>query len=381
MLKIQFKDRRKPAMWLVEPTLKISSEMPCDILIEDPNAKGIDCELVIEHSQILLNVSSSAPTVFINEVPVLQNQVIDAWDVIRIGKDELELIDPLKERSTQPRPVESNKTVIRSAISGWMLKANTKPIMGRFYQINDGNTIGRDDEANIVVPLDYISRIHAKLSINKGLLFIEDLKSSNGTFVNDERVKKSELRNKDELRLYEFSFTVIGPDIKNETKPKTIVRKNKDVAEQIKKSITSSHPKIRLASQTVYLHDIDESSKGKIHEIINAKNHLSKLLGHHLSTSEQSVSARHVYLNQTDTGWEIVNNGASDGLLINGRMQIRAVLSDEDEVKVGGIQFKFQSSGTQPKSYFKPRKNNSKFTVPAVVIIVLIGIVGWLALA
>lgn len=378
MLKIQFKDRRKPAMWLVESTLKISSEMPCDILIEDPSAKGIDCELVIEHSRITLNVNSSMPMVFVNGIPVLQNQMIDAWDVIRIGTDELELIDPLKERNPQPH-AESNKTVIRSAISEWMLKANTKPLMGRFYQINDGDTIGRDEEANVVVPLDYISRIHVKLSVNKGLLLVEDLNSSNGTFVNDERVKKCELRNKDEIRLDEFSFSVIGPETKKKSKPKTIVRDNKDIAKKIKKSITSTHPKIRLASQTVFLHDIDENSKGKVHQIVNAKNHLSKLLGHHLSTSEQSVSARHVYLNQTETGWEIVNNGASDGLLINGRMQIRAVLSDEDEVTVGGIRFKFQSSGIHPKDYFKPKKNNSKFVVAIVIMAVLITLVSWLS--
>ncbi|PHS19916.1 MAG: hypothetical protein COA86_03975 [Kangiella sp.] len=379
MLKIQFKDRRKPAMWLVESTLKISSQMPCDILIEDINAKGIEADLIIEHSQITLVMISSIPTVYVNDLPVVKSQVIDAWDVIRIGTDELELIDPLKERSPQPQIAESSKTVIRSAISEWMLKANTKPLLGRFYQINDGDTIGRDDEANIVVPLDYISRIHIKLSVNKGTLFIEDLNSSNGTFVNDERVKKSELRNKDELRLDEFSFSIIGPETKKESKPKTIVRDKKEITEKIKKSITSTHPKIRLASQTVYLHDINENSKGKVHEIINAKNHLSKLLGHHLSTSEQSVSARHIYLNQTDTGWEIVNNGASDGLLINGRMQIRAVLSDEDEVTVGGIKFKFQSSGVQAKDYVKPKKNNSKLIIPAIAIVTLVAVISWLA--
>ncbi len=378
MLKIQFKDRRKPAMWLVESTLKISSEMPCDILIEDPNAKGIDCQLIIEHSQITLNVVSSTPTIFVNGLPVLKSQVVDAWDVIRVGIDEIELIDPLKERSPPPQSAESSKTVIRSAISGWMLKANTKPLMGRFYQINDGNTIGRDDEASILIPFDYISRIHAKLSVKKEGLFVEDLKSSNGTFVNDERVKKSELRNNDELRLDEFSFSVIGPETQKQARPKTIIREKKEIINKIKKSITSTQATIRLASQTVYLHDIDENSKGKVHEIINAKNHLSKLLGHHLSTSEQSVSARHVYLNQTDTEWEIVNNGASDGLMINGRMQIRAVLSDEDEVTVGGILFKFQSSGTQPKNYFRPTKNNFRVIFSTIAIIAIVATTVWL---
>ena len=377
MLKIQFKDRRKPAMWLVESTLKISSQLPCELLIEDSSAKGVDCELIVEHSNITLNINSNTPTIFVNDVPVVKSQELSAWDVIRIGQDELELIDPLKERSPQPKSQESSKTVIRTAISDWMIKANTAPLTGRFFQINHGNSIGRDDEADIVVPLDYISRIHSKLTVRKGLLFVEDLKSSNGTFVNDEKVVKSELHNKDELRLDEFSFTVIGPEATKQSKPKTVVREKKEIADKIKKSITSEHPKLRLASQTVYLHEIDETSKGKVHEIINAKNHLSKLLGHHLSTSEKSVSARHVYLNQSDTGWEIVNNGASDGLIVNGRMQIRAVLSDEDEVMVGGVRYKFQSTGFEAKTYYRPVKNNSKKLLISGIIIAVVAIIAW----
>ncbi|MGB0495281.1 MAG: FHA domain-containing protein [Kangiellaceae bacterium] len=380
MLKIQFKDRRKPAMWLVESTIKISSDMPCDILIEDVQAKGVECELVVEHSKITLNLISSAPTVFVNDIPVLKSQDIQAWDIIRVGSDELELIDPIKARSPQPQSNESSKTVIRTAISEWMLKANTPPLSGRFFQINNGNTIGRDDAADIVVPLDYISRIHAKLNVTKGQLEVEDLNSSNGTFVNDEKIHRTKLHNKDELRLDEFSFSVIGPEQKQMPKPKTVVREKKEVSDKIKKSITSAHPKIRLASQTVYLHDISENSKGEVHEIVNAKNHLSKLLGHHLSTSEKSVSARHVYLNQTDTGWEIVNNGASDGLLINGNMQIRAVLSDEDNVTVGGVQYKFQSSGVEAKVYVKHKKSGSGVVALIVAGIVAIGLAGWLLL-
>ena len=96
------------------------------------------------------------------------------------------------------------------------------------------------------------------------------------------------------------------------------------------------------------------------------------MLGHHLSTSEKSVSARHVYLTETDFGWEIKNDGASDGLLVNGKMQARAVLQDGDEVIVGGTQLKFQSIGEQPLNYAKQAKRASgsnKIIIAAVILV------------
>lgn len=373
MLKIQFKDRRKPAMWLVDSSIKIGKDTKCDIVVDEAIVDDVHCELMVEQSEITLRNLSANRSVFVNDVPVIKSQKLVAWDVIKLGSAELEIVDPLKERSQPRSAVQSSKTVIRPAISAWMLKANSAPLSGQFFQVNHAFTIGRDEKADIMVPLSFISRIHAKLSIKKEKLYVEDAGSSNGTFVNDEKVKSCELRNNDELRLDEFSFLVVGPEVAEQSKPRTIVREKKEVLEGIKKTSTKSQNKPNLASGKVFLHDIDKQSTGKIYEITRTKNHLSKMLGHHLSTSESSVSARHVYLNESDLGWEIVNNGASDGLLINGKMQIRAVLQDGDNITVGGTQLKFQSVGDVPLSYFKPKRKKS-ISTKLIWVVVVVGI-------
>ena len=372
MLKIQFKDRRKPAMWLVDSSIKLGKDSKCDIVINEAHVDAIHCEIVVEQSDITLNNLSANRSVFVNDVPVIKSQKLVAWDVIKLGTAELEIIDPLKERSQPPQSVRSSKTVIRPAISEWMLKANSAPLVGQFFQVNHAFTIGRDEKADIMVPLSFISRVHVKLVIKKQKLYVEDANSSNGTFVNDEKVKSCELRNNDELRLDEFSFLVVGPDVVEQSKPRTIVREKKEVLDRIKKTNTKTQNKPDLANGKVFLHDIDRNSTGKIYEINRSKNHLSKMLGHHLSTSEKSVSARHVYLNETGLGWEIVNNGASDGLLINGKMQIRAVLQDGDELIVGGTKLKFQSVGEVPLNYFKP-KNSKSASSKIIWFILLVG--------
>jgi len=375
MLKIQFKDRRKPAMWLVDSSINLGSGKECDIVIDESQVDEIHASLLIEHDDVTLTNRSQNKSVFVNDIPVVQQKELVAWDVIRIGTAELEILDPLKE-ADKPASIPASKTVIRPAISDWILKANSSPLVGQFFQISHGFTIGRDESADIVIPLSLISRFHARLSINKGKMIIEDTNSSNGTYVNGERITSCELRNNDEISFDEFSFVVVGPE-EEKAKPRTVVRDKESVVSGTKKSDTKSSKKPALASEKVFLHDIDISSSGTIYEIVNRQNHLSKMLGHHLSTSEKSVSARHVHFNETDLGWEIVNNGAADGLLINNKMQIRAVLQDGDEITVGGTKLKFQSIGDTPRNYFRPKGEGKSSSLKLVITIaILAGLVG-----
>lgn len=374
MLKIQFKDNRKPAMWLVDSSLKIGSDPACEIVVDEQDVDNEHCELLIDHDDITLTNLSQNRSVFVNDIPVVKTHKLVAWDVIKLGNSELEIIDPLNENNAPKQAIESNKTVIRPAISAWMLKANSAPLTGQFFPVNSGFVIGRDESADIVVPLSFISRSHAKLSVKKERLYLEDMGSSNGTFVNDEKIKSTELKNNDVISLDEFSFSVVGPDIKEKAIPPTTIKEKKKPVK--KKTTSTGKSKIVLASKKVFLHDLSSNSTGKIYEIVHKENHLSKMLGHHISTSEISVSARHIHLNEEDIGWEIVNNGAADGLLINSKMQIRAVLNDGDELIVGGTKLQFQSKGDIPLSLYTPRSDDSGLSMVTKVVgaLVVIGV-------
>jgi pSer/pThr/pTyr-binding forkhead associated (FHA) protein len=60
---------------------------------------------------------------------------------------------------------------------------------GRVFYINKSvATIGRDTASDVVLALGYPSRNHAKISDRDGGLVLEDLDSTNGTFVNDHRL-------------------------------------------------------------------------------------------------------------------------------------------------------------------------------------------------
>jgi pSer/pThr/pTyr-binding forkhead associated (FHA) protein len=59
--------------------------------------------------------------------------------------------------------------------------------------------IGRSNELDVVLVEDMVSRKHARLSWHNDSLVIEDLGSTNGTFVNGEKVKRARLKEGDRV--------------------------------------------------------------------------------------------------------------------------------------------------------------------------------------
>jgi pSer/pThr/pTyr-binding forkhead associated (FHA) protein len=62
-------------------------------------------------------------------------------------------------------------------------------------------TLGRATRADFVVEAPLVSRFHCRFTVSPdGVLEIEDLQSTNGTFVNDERVMRLALKPGDRVR-------------------------------------------------------------------------------------------------------------------------------------------------------------------------------------
>lgn len=69
-------------------------------------------------------------------------------------------------------------------------------------------TVGRAPRADFVVDAALVSRLHCRITAGDDNLEVVDLSSTNGTFVNDKRVKKAHLSNGDRLRVGRVELTV-----------------------------------------------------------------------------------------------------------------------------------------------------------------------------
>lgn len=71
-------------------------------------------------------------------------------------------------------------------------------------------TIGRKNDNSIVLSDQHVSSNHARFVIKNNILFIEDLNSTNGTYVNGKKVEgKVKLFGKDEIKIGSTSFMVL----------------------------------------------------------------------------------------------------------------------------------------------------------------------------
>jgi len=87
-------------------------------------------------------------------------------------------------------------------------------------QLNPAGTIvGRSDECDIVIDSKHVSRHHARIFVSSdGQWYVEDLGSSNGTFVNGERVKSQPIYRADVIEIGRASLS-FSPLVEQATVP------------------------------------------------------------------------------------------------------------------------------------------------------------------
>lgn len=82
-----------------------------------------------------------------------------------------------------------------------------------YYFLGEDNTIGRDARNTISINDKYLSKFHARILQDESMYFLEDLKSANGTYLNDEKIIDAiELKSGDIIRIGSLKFLFIQGD-------------------------------------------------------------------------------------------------------------------------------------------------------------------------
>jgi pSer/pThr/pTyr-binding forkhead associated (FHA) protein len=94
----------------------------------------------------------------------------------------------------------------------WILKSTTHAAQPVTFRVAAGaaKTLGRSVRADFIVDVAMVSRVHCRLIADEsGRLVVEDLESTNGTFVNDRRITKAEIVVGDRLRVGRVELAVL----------------------------------------------------------------------------------------------------------------------------------------------------------------------------
>ena len=85
----------------------------------------------------------------------------------------------------------------------WMLRTPEDAEQPFLFRITPGNvkTVGRAPRADFVVDAALVSRLHCQLAAGSGEIEATDLRSTNGTYVNGERIETARLVPGDRLQV------------------------------------------------------------------------------------------------------------------------------------------------------------------------------------
>lgn len=210
MLQIQYKNASKRPLWLVEPQYAVGSDPMNAIHTESGPARIAD--ILVSSDAITLTNLVAGAGLRINGKDVVtlteNNQRLMHGDIFSIAGLDLEVVDPKVLKAKE----QSDVTVANThANSNWSLKALNHALANRDFPLSGTLVFGRSRECDISLSVAHLSRRHAKITVTHDGLSVEDLDSSNGTFVNGKKIRSALLKDGDELNFDTLCFRVNGP--------------------------------------------------------------------------------------------------------------------------------------------------------------------------
>ncbi len=194
----------------------IGSDPASSIMLEGGDVEPRHAVVASRPGVVAIRRASPIAHVTVNGIQLGQEPTpVLHGDRIRVGGHEIRVVDTSRVGSTQfaravtPRgpdgpPLDGTDPPVDGLTAGRLVSLTD----GREYSVTRGLVLGRDADCDVVIEHNQVSRRHAEVRRTASGYEIVDL-STNGTFVNDERVSgRRPLARADLIRLgtHEFRF-------------------------------------------------------------------------------------------------------------------------------------------------------------------------------
>jgi pSer/pThr/pTyr-binding forkhead associated (FHA) protein len=225
-MKLIFPNGEHEPVNLSDGITAIGTGAECLVVLAAPGIALRHAEVHLRSGQALIRVPDPRNVVVLNGRQVTTDVTIKPGDLLLFAKVGCQVLAPDRVAATTaqtPRPGSASddndgRTRIRQALPKYMLRGVSGSTFGKTFALVGTMTVGRQQDCDISIPGDEISRHHAKLQVLPDGVMVEDMGSANGTFINDKRVHSGVLKPGEELRLDTVRFLLMSPGMEV-TKP------------------------------------------------------------------------------------------------------------------------------------------------------------------
>lgn len=203
---------------IVTASLVLGREAGCDVVVPGKDVSRRHAEIVASPKGYLL-VDSSTNGVFVNDERIQGQHLLARGDVIRIGEESFRFYSeqatpqaapaasapaappaaaaarlqntsfgmPATPRPTAPVPSPAAAAAATGPLANFLVRSGLLKGQRLVIKTPVAN-IGRAEYNDLVVPDESVSTSHAKLQRREGVWVLVDLESTNGTYVDGERI-------------------------------------------------------------------------------------------------------------------------------------------------------------------------------------------------
>jgi pSer/pThr/pTyr-binding forkhead associated (FHA) protein len=220
-MRLLFPDGEHPHTALAPGSTRIGSDRQSDIVLDRPGVQPHHCEVRVNPQGVLLQVSEDAQVEVNNRAVsgVISLRTGDAIVIdgvqMRLGQPEAEAADA----EAGPACDDMSSTMVRPTMPRHALRGLSGSVLGRAFPVMGTTLIGRGQDCHLPFNIAGLSRQHARLTpMDKGI-WVEDLGSTNGCFINGRKVRSALAAPGAEIAFDELRFRVVAPSAANAPEP------------------------------------------------------------------------------------------------------------------------------------------------------------------
>jgi pSer/pThr/pTyr-binding forkhead associated (FHA) protein len=255
-MRLSFPNKEKEDVLIAPGDTPIGAAADNVVVLQRPGVAEHHVSLGVHERSLVLSVLDSQARTHVNSRPVREKALLRLGDVVSLDTvqfvlkpdrdDSIRTTVPISKQTPPPpsSDVDANSTRARAIPPKVVLRGVSGSYFGKIVPVRGRLVIGRGSECDLVLDEPEMSRRHAMIENSDDGIFLRDLGSANGTYVNGVQVRDAVLHPDDQIAFDRNRFLIEAPGMPARKESPAPAAEAADVP-----NITQTMQAIRLPNQ------------------------------------------------------------------------------------------------------------------------------------